>query len=103
VVPANIKPIWAEDTFLVLLAENNLIEKTPAPETLNKLSSSIVKDFIIFRHPVTGEMVRLPWNYSEVVLTIDGKNYALPKHPKSEEQTAVINKFIDSESNDLWS
>lgn len=100
VVPENVKPVWAEEPFFALLAENDLIDIAPQPSATDSLDIKIVDNFMLFDHPVDGHPVRLPANYSGAVITIGGRSYQLPQVVSS--STESIFKQEKDPDNDLW-
>ena len=82
VIPSQLNPIWTHETFLALMAEYDVITRSPRPQPTAEMSIQIMQDFIVFKHPVEGHLVRLPWSYSDAVLTIGGYTYAMPTHPR---------------------
>ena len=100
VVPENVKPVWAEEPFFALLAENDLIDIAPQPSATDSLDIKIVDNFMLFDHPVDGHPMRLPANYSGAVITIGGRSYQLPQVVSS--STESIFKQEKDPDNDLW-
>ena len=88
---------------MALLAENSLIAKAPLPEgNIPPANAQIAEDFIILKHPENGRLIRLPWNYSGVVITVNGKQYKLPHHPRSNQQIQDKVTMLGKMNNDLW-
>ena len=102
VIPAQINPIWTQETFFALLAESDMIDIKPNTAGGVPLPVQIFEDFMIFRHPTDGHIVRLPWNYSDCSLTIDEQVYKLPVHPRAAEKRAQKQQ-ASSFATDLWS
>ena len=100
VVPENIKPIWAAEPFLALMAENDLIDIAPQPGASDSIDIKIVDKFMLFDHPEDGHLVRLPANYSGAVITINGKSYQMPQMIISEDES-IFGKAKKSD-NDFW-
>ena len=103
VVPGKVKPVWAAEPFLALLAENDMIDTAPVPVAENPLQADTIGEFIIFNHPQDGHCVRLPKNYSGAVLTIAGKTYQLPTHRDYIVKKSANKKDSKSGNSDLWS
>ena len=100
VIPERVNPIWAEEPFFTLLAENNLIDIAPTPAATDSLDVKIVEDYLMFDHPVDGHLVRLPANYSGAVITINGKTYQLPMVVRH--RSSSIFDGEKNTDNDLW-
>lgn len=86
IVPAKLRPIWVEIPTLTLLAQNHVIPVAPQTDDNRQsttLQCKIQNEQIVFRHPTTGDIVRLPGNYAGRRLTINGKDYRLPALPAS--------------------
>ncbi|MBO5922966.1 MAG: hypothetical protein J6Q81_00495, partial [Lentisphaeria bacterium] len=93
VVPEKVQPVWAEEPFFALLAENGLIDTAPLPAATDSLDVSIVDNYLLFDHPADGYPVRLPANYSGAVLTIAGKTCQMPQ---------IIGESNSKSGSDLW-
>lgn len=103
VIPEKINPLWVTEPLMALLAENSLIAKAPLPEgNIPPANAQIAEDFIILKHPENGRLIRLPWNYSGVVITVNGKQYKLPHHPRSNQQIQDKVTMLGKMNNDLW-
>ncbi|MBE6367719.1 MAG: DUF4339 domain-containing protein [Lentisphaerae bacterium] len=102
VIPEQLSPIWVTAPFLSLLAENDWLETTSAAPAGLSLASQIIDDYILFTHPVSGKNIRLPWNYSQAVLTINGTRYSLPLHPKAMNRPGKCSFANNSSSDDMW-
>ena len=100
VIPEKVSPIWAEEPFFTLLAENELIDVAPTPPATDSLDVKVVEDYLMFDHPVDGHMVRLPANYSGSVITINGKTYQMPQ--VLHHSTGSIFDEKKNSDNDLW-
>ena len=101
VLPSQINPIWTQETFMALMAEYDVITLAPRPAPTAKLPVQIMQEFIVFKHPVDGHLVRLPYSYSGAVLTIGGETYAMPIHPKNT-QTNHRQPVQQTESGNIW-
>ncbi|MBE6403723.1 MAG: hypothetical protein E7039_08395 [Lentisphaerae bacterium] len=100
VVPEKVKPVWAEQPFFALLAENDLIDIAPTPGANESIEVKIIDNFILFDHPADGHQVRLPANYAGTVITINGKSYQMPQMVENNAKD-----FFNGEKksdNDLW-
>ncbi|MBE6368258.1 MAG: hypothetical protein E7052_10195 [Lentisphaerae bacterium] len=105
VIPNQIKPLWPEQLFLTLMAENGKLPVSTTAGAANQMPTRIIDDFIVFTHPGNNSVVRLPWFYSQSVITVDGQTWQLPAHPKAiqqqqPQQAADPERFIND---DLWS
>jgi len=82
IVPSKMSPIWLDIPALTLLQQNDFLKastrKNEAPAEYDFQAKMQGKQ-IIFKHPTTGEIVRLPGNYAGRRLTIGGKYYDLPR------------------------
>jgi len=108
VVTEKIRPIWVEVPFLCIMHENGDLPARrvgasarrgsgaengqDAPQPAFGFKAKADERQISFRHPVTGENVRLPLNYAGAQLEIDGKLYELPEPPTRRQ----------SASNSVW-
>lgn len=78
VIPDQIKPVWAAEPFMALLADNGLIDtSSPRPGTV-QLHGEFSGGDIIFTHPATRQTVRVPDFYAGAVITFDHQEYQLP-------------------------
>ena len=100
VIPEKVKPVWAEEPFFVLLAENNLIDTAPLPAASDSLDIKIIDNYLVFDHPADGHPVRLPSNYSGTVITVNGKSYQMPQIVSSETQSIFTGE--KNSDSDLW-
>lgn len=77
VVPEKIRPVWVDVPLLILLTRNEQIPEEKIPSgggTLGRISGNR----IVFEHPETGRIVRLPLCYEGAAIRIGGKEYTLP-------------------------
>lgn len=84
VTPSKIKPIWVEVPMLLLLAENEQIDARKICDTSGEKLGKVIKDKVVFTHPGSGRIIRLPLNYAGAAITISGKKYRLP--PAAEQE-----------------
>ena len=89
IVTEDISPIWIEVPALLLLSQNGFLpqgrrtDNSPAtPGLLSKCQGGQ----IVFRHPVTGAIVRLPANYAGRRIMIGGKPYDMPRMMAAEQR-----------------
>ena len=81
VIPNQVKPVWAANPFMALLAENGLLDTAALPTAALPLTGQLTGTDIIFKHPVTQQTMRVPGCYAGAVLDIDGKLWQLPDNP----------------------
>ena len=81
VIPNLVKPVWAANPFMTLLAENGLLDTTAPPSGAQPLTGQLTNADIIFKHPATQQTMRVPGCYAGAVLDIDGKLWQLPENP----------------------
>ncbi len=98
VVPNDIKPLWVEVPFLLLMALQGIIgvKEETGRSSDPAFAPKISGDYIVFPHPETGKAVRLPLNYLGGVIRINGRDYAMPPR-RSKGIDALKGK------DDLWS
>ena len=103
VIPEQVKPLWAAEPFLWLLNENGIIESAALPEADAELEVQQIEDFMVFDHPADKHQVRLPANYSNAVLSINGMKYKLPRFSGS---SSIGNDLFDTgndkSGSDIW-
>ena len=103
VIPEQVKPLWAAEPFLWLLNENGIIESASQPEADAELEVQQIEDFMVFDHPADKHQVRLPANYSNAVLSINGMKYKLPRFSGS---SSIGNDLFDTgndkSGSDIW-
>ncbi len=94
VIPNMVKPIWAANPFMALLAENGLVNTAAEPQGAFPVNGQLTGTDVIFKHPATQQTMRVPGCYAGAVLDIDGRLWKLPENPLLKQTP---------ETDDLWS
>ncbi len=92
IVPAELKPIWVDEPFLLLLYELGLISgiSPDRSDCVSDFACQMSGEMILFRNPSTGKRVLLPSNYLGAVLKIGANRYALLPAEKASSRVAEL-------------